>query len=403
MFHPASAFIGLRYARSGRTNHFISFINLFSVIGIALGLTSLITVSSVMNGFQGQLKQRILGITPHIVADTRERPDVAEALTNINGVQRVTPLIEAEGVVQSLRGLQGVLIQGVMPEDMVGWSIVADNMLDGKLSSLQAGEYSVVIGRALAIKLNIRVGDKIRVMSAGASVYSPFGRLYSQRVFRVAGLYDVGSELDDKVIFMHIDDAARLLRSKRDALAQTRLFLREPFAYQQVSDDITRQFDLPMNTWRARQGPLFDAVKMEKNMMALMLVLIIAVAAFNIVSALVMVVTEKQGDIAILRTQGMTDKEVTRIFVINGLYNGAKGTVFGLMGGLVLVYALNPVLDMLGVTIMLGDGGQHLPIDVQWSQVALLVLLSLALTFIATLYPAYKALKVEPASALKYE
>ena len=398
MYLPASFFIGIRYAKASRSNHFIAFINLVSVSGIALGLMALITVISVMNGFEGQLKQRILGIVPHMVVDTREQESTSHNLGNIEQVLATSELIEGEGVVQSPRGLQGVLFQGIEPASMETHSEIARNMLYGNLTDLVAGEYGLIIGRALSLKLGLRAGDKARVIAAGASVYTPFGRMPSQRVFTVVGIYDVGSELDDKVVLMHITDSARLMRSKQSNLAKTRLFLQDAFEYQRVEEKIP----YPSDNWRKRQGPLFDAVKMEKNMMGLMLLLIISVAAFNIVSALVMVVTEKKGDIAILRTQGMNSGDIMRIFMINGLYNGLKGTFWGLLGGLLLISQLNLILELLGAPIMLGDNGQHLPVDVQWQQVGFLVLFSLLLTFLSSLYPAYRALKVQPAQALKH-
>ena len=399
MFHPASFFIGIRYAKASRSNHFIAFINLVSVTGIALGLMALITVISVMNGFEGQLKQRILGIVPHMVVDTREQSEQIPAIGQIEQVLAITPLIEGEGVVQSPRGLQGVMFQGIDPNTMEQHSEIARNMLYGELTDLKAGEYGLVIGRALSLKLGLRAGDKARVIAAGASIYTPFGRMPSQRLYTVVGIYDVGSELDDKVILMHMADSSRLMRQKVENLSKTRLFLEDAFEYQEVE----QQISLPTDNWRLRQGPLFDAVKMEKNMMGLMLLLIISVAAFNIVSALVMVVTEKKGDIAILRTQGMNSKDIVRIFMFNGLYNGLKGTFWGLLGGLLLVSQLNLILELLGAPIMLGDNGKHLPVDVQWQQIGFLVLFSLLLTFVASLYPAYRALKIEPAQALKYE
>ena len=400
MFHPVFAFIGLRYAKASPGNHFIAFINLFSVVGIALGVMSLITVLSVMNGFEGQLKNRILGIMPHIVVDTRTaaQQDI-DNLSSIPGVTHVTPLIESEGVIQSLKGIQGTMIQGIEPSDMQEFSVFRDRMLVGKLEHLIAGEYGVVIGRALAAKLNIRYGDDVRILAAGASTYTPFGRLPSQRIFRVVGIYDVGSELDDKVVLLNVKDNARLLRKKPQQLIQSRLVLEDAFQYLSVENTI----DLPSDNWRRRQGPLFDAVKMEKNMMGLMLVLIIAVAAFNIISALVMVVTEKQGDIAILKTQGMASGDVMKVFMMNGLYNGIKGTGAGLILGMLLVSQMNNLLSLTGAPINLGDNGQGLPVDLQWQQITVIVGLSLALSFIATLYPAYRAVKVEPAKALKYE
>lgn len=400
MVYPVFALIGLRYARASKSSHFIAFINLFSVVGIALGLTALITVSSVMNGFERQLKDRLLGIMPHVVVDTRNQPEqVINALADISQVQASMPFIESEGVMQSKRGLQGVIIQGVNPEDMQNYSVIAQNMLMGKFNDLTPSGYNIIIGRALASKLNLRPGDTTRMISAEASVFSPLGRLPSQRLFNIVGLFDVGSELDDKVVLMHISDAAKLLRKPIAKAAQTRLFLHDAFDYQAVEQQLT----LPSSNWRVRQGPLFDAVKMEKNMMSLMLLLIIAVAAFNIVSALVMVVTEKQGDIAILRTQGMQGGAIVNIFLVNGLYNGLKGTLFGLIGGLLLVTQLNPFLHLINAPIMLGTDGQGLPIDVQWVQVLYMIGLSMSLCFLATLYPAYRALNVQPALALKYE
>ncbi len=400
MFASTPAFIGLRYAKAKKGNSFIAFINLFSVIGIALGLTALITVVSVMNGFEAQLKSRILGIMPHIVVDTRSASNTdVEQLATLPHVVGTMPFVESEGLVQTGRGLQGILIQGVEPETMDTHSVTAKHMLFGNLRQLQANQYGIIIGRALSIRLNLHPGDKARIITSDASVYSPLGRMPSQRMYTVVGIYEVGTEVDDKVVMMHINDASRLLRQKVENVTQTRFFLDDAFKYENVLSNIS----LPSENWRARQGPLFDAVKMEKNMMALMLLLIISVAAFNIVSAMVMVVTEKQSDIAILRTQGMTAKSIMNIFMINGLYNGLKGTLFGLLGGVVLILGINPFLSLIGSPIMLGSDGQGLPIDVHWPQIVWLVLFSLLLCFTATLYPALRAVKIDPAKALKYE
>lgn len=400
MFHPTAAFIGLRYARASKGNHFIAFINFFSVVGIALGLMALITVSSVMNGFEGQLKNRILGLIPHIVADTRTA-SAAEinALAEIPGVLASSNIIESEGVMQSPKDLHGVMIQGIEPEFMQQQSVVAENFLFGKFADLKASEYGIIIGRALSVNLGLRPGDKTRLIAAGTSVYTPLGRLPSQRIFRVVGIYDLASEMDNKVVFVHIKDSARLQRTKAESAQKTRLFLQDAFDYKDIETHIPFETD----NWRTRQGPLFDAVKMEKNMMSLMLLLIIAVAAFNIVSALVMVVTEKQGDIAILRTQGMTQPQVMGIFLFNGMFNGIKGTMLGLLGGLLLVSQLNLILDLLGSPVALGANGEGLPVDIRWPQIAVMVGMSILLCFFATLYPAIRAVKIEPAKALQYE
>lgn len=401
MFYPISAFIGLRYARASKGNPFIAFINAFSVAGIALGLTALITVSSVMNGFEGELKKRILGINPHMLVHTTAA-DKVEQLNQLPHVVASSAMIETQGLLQSPRTLHGVMIQGIDPQTMPDNAIIASHMMLGELGELKSGDYGLVLGRPLASLLGLGLGDKVRLLSAEASVYTPLGQVPSQRQFVITGVFDVGSELDDKVVLIHLDDAARLLRGKTEELAATRLFLDDAFSWQSVKGRVD-ELGLTSSNWRERQGPLFDAVNMEKNMMALMLVLIIAVAAFNIVSAMVMVVSEKRGDIAILRTQGLPGASLIRVFMINGLYNGLKGTLLGLLGGLLLSNQLNPLLGLLGIHLIATPDGEGLPVEIQSHQVALMLFLSLLLSLLATLYPAMRAARVQPAQALRDE
>ncbi|MBU3001786.1 lipoprotein-releasing ABC transporter permease subunit [Paraglaciecola arctica] len=403
MFYPVSAFIGLRYAKASKGSHFIAFINFFSVAGIALGLMALITVLSVMNGFEGELKLRNLGITPHILV--QHKPGVDPSSTTFDGVEGVVASalqIDAEGIIQSSAGLTGVMFQGIQPDVMQQSSIIGQNMLIGQLTDLAKGEYGIVIGYALSNKLRLRIGESARLISSENSYFGPFGRIYSQRVFRVVGIFDLGSALDDKAVFMHIDDAARLMRSQTSKLAQTRLFLDDAFEYKSVVKTL-ESLGYSSTNWRDQQGVLFDAVKMEKNMMSLMLLLIISVAAFNIVSALVMVVSEKQGDIAILLTQGMTRTKIMGIFLFNGIYNGIKGTVIGVVAGVLLVSQINNLIQLLNLPVFLSPEGQGVPTDLQWQQVLFLIATSLILCFLASLYPAYRAVRVNPADALKYE
>jgi lipoprotein-releasing system permease protein len=294
------------------------------------------------------------------------------------------------------------MFQGIQPDVMQRSSIIAENMLVGRLTDLVKGEYGIVIGRTLSIKLNLRMGEKARLIASENSYFGPLGRIYSQRVFRVVGIFDMGSALDDKAVLMHIDDAARLLRSKKSKLAQTRLFLADAFDYKSVVQILETE-GYGSTNWRDQQGVLFDAVKMEKNMMSLMLLLIISVAAFNIVSALVMVVTEKQGDIAIFLTQGMTRNNIMGIFLFNGIYNGIKGTVIGIVSGVLLVSQINNLINLFDFPIFLSPQGQGVPTDLQWQQVVFLIITSLILCFLASLYPAYRAVRVNPADALKYE
>jgi lipoprotein-releasing system permease protein len=403
MHYPLSAFVGLRYAKAAKGSHFIAFINFFSVVGIALGLMSLITVLAVMNGFEGELKLRNLGITPHILVHQQgeNMPD-SQDFTHIAGVLAQSAQLDYEGLIQSSSALQGVMIQGVDAQAMQQHSIIAQNMLVGSLNNLVEGNYGIVIGHALARKLNLSIGEKTRLLAAKNSFFGPFGRIYNQRIFTVVGIFDMASALDDKVVLLQLDDAAKLIRSHSQEVSDTRLFLDDAFNYLPIVQQLNAQ-GLSTTDWRTQQGALFDAVKMEKNMMSLMLLLIIAVAAFNIVSALVMVVTEKQGDIAILMTQGMTRQQVMQIFLFNGLYNGLKGTFWGVLGGLLLVFQLNNMIELLNLPIYLGPEGQGLPILLEWQQVVSLVGVSLLLCFVASLYPAYRSVKVDPAKALKYE
>ena len=400
MAYPLSAYIALRYSTAGKHNSFVAFINRFSVAGIALGLMSLIIVLSVMNGFEAQLRQRILGIVPQVVALNASVDDVLQL--PLTEVRAASPFREAEGLVQSRQALRGVQLQGVDPQTMANHSIVSDYMLEGNFERLEEIKFGAIISRALAQELSVNVGDKIRVMAAGASVYTPFGRMPSQRLVTLAALFNLGSQLDDKVIYLRLDDLTRLLRKPKDSPADVRLFLNNAFNYQGVVAQL-EQAGYATSNWRSRQGPLFDAVKMEKNMMFLMLLLIIAVAAFNIVSALVMVVSEKSGDIAILLSQGMTVATVRAIFMLNGIFNGLKGAVIGAVLGILAVVYINDILEFFGIYLALSADGPGLPIDMQWHQVVWVTLFSLGLCLLASWYPAQRAMKVQPAKVLQQE
>ena len=400
MAYPLSAYIALRYSTAGKHNSFVAFINRFSVAGIALGLMSLIIVLSVMNGFEAQLRQRILGIVPQVVAHNASVDDVLQL--PLTEVRAASAFREAEGLVQSRQALRGVQLQGVDPATMAKHSIVSDYMLEGNFERLEEIKFGAIISRALAQELSVNVGDQIRVMAAGASVYTPFGRMPSQRLVTIAALFNLGSQLDDKVIYLRLDDLTRLLRKPKDSPADVRLFLNNAFNYQGVVAEL-EQAGYSTSNWRARQGPLFDAVKMEKNMMFLMLLLIIAVAAFNIVSALVMVVSEKSGDIAILLSQGMTVATVRAIFMLNGIFNGLKGALIGAVLGILAVVYINDILELLGIYLALSADGPGLPIDIQWHQVVWVTLFSLGLCLLASWYPAQRAMKVQPAKVLQQE
>jgi len=412
MFQPVSFFIGLRYSRSRSRTGFVSFITFFSIIGILLGVASLITVVSVMNGFEGELKKRILGIVPHIIVTAKSestKNDTFEGwqehqkqLLALPNVTHVTPIIENEALVLSNANLQGVLMQGIMPE-FEQHNIANRHMIQGDFSLLSHTPYSMVIGQSLARKLNIVVGEKIRLVLPNKTIFTPMGRIPMQRTFTLVGVFNVGSQVDDSVIYIHQKSAAKMLRQKGQSISHLRVYLTDAFLAQQVIDKIPQALSsLSFTPWNESQGTLFNAVSMEKNMIWLMLSLIVAVAAFNIISALVMVVIDKQGEIGILQTFGMDRAGIVKIFITQGLINGFWGTALGVFTGIVLALNLNSLLAFLGLSI-LGAGNQALPIILNISDVVNITLAALSMSFLATLYPAIRASNTQPAEVLSNE
>jgi len=395
-----SAFIAFRYSQSGTKQSFVAFINRFSIIGITLGIASLIVVLSVMNGLEGQLKKRILGILPHIVIASEAEIILPEPLQD--KVIAQIPYSEKEVIVQSRTKVSGLFLQGTDTAASKPFSIVANNVVAGQWDSMSSGSFNVGISRILASSLNVDLGHQLRLISTDASIYSPLGRIPSQRLVSVSFIFDLNSEMDDKVMLIHIDDLARLSRKKTSQIQHQRLFLKDAFDYLPIVNHIKAQ-NIRVSNWRDRQGPLFDAVKMEKNMMSLMLLLVIAVAAFNVVSALVMVVSEKKSDIAILQTQGMLPKDIMKIFLFNGVFNGLKGIIVGLLLGLIGCWGINDLLDLFGSNLAFGENGQGLPIDVQIPQLLFIAFGSIVLCILASWYPAYKAQAITPANSLRSE
>ncbi|NTS77656.1 lipoprotein-releasing ABC transporter permease subunit [Catenovulum sp. SM1970] len=409
MFYPLSFFIASRYSRSKQAQSFIAFITFFSVAGITLGVAALITVISVMNGFEGELKKRILGVVPHILIaehNANNQQLITKALDANPQVKGVTPFLQTPGMLQSSKDLSGVAIQGIYPDKSADLALIAQSMIQGRFDDLTARQYQVIVGRQLALKMGVKLGDKIRLLITDRVVYTPMGRLPVQRNFTVTGIYDSGSEVDGHVVITHINDLARLLKQPVDDVSELRVYLNDAFDSKQVSAALSQQFpDVKIEDWRTSQGKLFAAVKMEKNMMWLMLCLIIAVAAFNIVSALVMVVTEKQGEIATLKTLGLNAAKVQVIFLLQGLYKGVLGAILGTALGLLLAYGLNDFLRILGIGIFSTPGYSlgGLPIIVQYQQVAWVAVSAIGMSLLATLYPAYRAANTKPAHILRYE
>ncbi|MBL4940462.1 MAG: lipoprotein-releasing ABC transporter permease subunit [Colwellia sp.] len=420
MFQPVSLFIGLRYSRSKKRTGFISFITFFSTVGILLGVASLITVVSVMNGFEGELKKRILGVVPHVIVSkefNNSNQDnfktwsaLREQLLQQQHVEQVTPFLSSEALIQSAQSLQVVLLQGIIPEFEQD-NIINKNIIYGSLNSLSEQAYAVVLGRSLANKLKVSLHDTVRLVLPNKTIFTPMGRIPVQRQFVVSGIFDVGSQVDDVMVYMHSQYGAKLLRRKGDGIDQLRLYLDDAFNANKVVDRLTtlKKNKISMNkltftTWSDSQGALFSAVNMEKKMMWLMLSLIVAVAAFNIVSALVMVVIEKQGEIGILQTLGLSRVGVIKIFITQGMVNGLWGVTLGSIFGVLIALNINEILAVLGVNILGGGYAvQVLPVQLDPNNVVVIILSALMMSFVATLYPAFQASKTQPAEVLRNE
>ncbi len=408
MFYPLSVFIGLRYTKSKRNNQFVSFVSLFSTGGIILGVLALITVLSVMNGFEGELKQRILGAIPHAkltnqsqtIDNWQQRIDL---IPSDPLVVNIEPMINAEAILQSKTGLQGVKIEGIYPEKY-GSKTVQDNIIIGSIDDLKASKYNIIIGDQLANKLGVRLGDKVRVTSTRGVRYTPLGQVPSQRNFTIAGFFNVGSDVDQYLVLMHAEDAARLIRIDTNQVTDLRFYFTEPFAVESWQPPALNDNEMIID-WRSTHGELFAAVKMEKNMIWLLLCLIIAVAAFNILSSSVMVVTDKSAEVAILKTLGIQASTINFIFIIQGAFSGIIGALIGTGLGLLLSTYINEVMTFLGLHLLANasGGARILPVVHEPIQIVSIMFGAMFLSLLATLYPAYRAGKVSPVEALRYE
>lgn len=406
--------IGLRYARAKRANHFISFISFSSIAGIALGVAVLITVLSVMNGFDRELRQRILGMVPHAtvwgdptLADWQQ---MADQVATMPGVKAVAPHIQAQVMFQSDRGVHGALLNGINPELESTVSILPNHMTSGSIESLKSGEFGIVLGEQLARMLGVRIGDKVTALMPKANV-SIAGITPTLKRFTLVGTFKVGAELDSSLAYINIQDAARLKRYASDDVEALRIAFDDLFDAPSLIWDIARAIpgQNKVSDWTRTHGNLFQAIKMEKTMIGLLLLLIIAVAAFNIVSTLVMVVTDKRNDIAILRTMGLTSTQVIWVFVVQGIFIGLLGTLIGLALGVAAALNVSDFIawleGFLGIQFLSGDVYfiNYLPSELDWQDVRFIVSAAFVMTVLATLYPAWQASKVDPAEALRYE
>jgi lipoprotein-releasing system permease protein len=415
MYTPLEAFIGLRYVRAKRRNHFISFISLISMLGIALGVTTLITVISVMNGFEKELRARILGAIAHAtiqpVEDSfREWRRVIEDVRVHPEVEGAAPYFE-EGVWLQGDESAGAFLRGIDPALEAEVSEVADKMLHGSLDDLQPGGYGIILGIGLASRLRVGPGDRVTVIAPRLKA-TPVGASPLMRRFTVVGAFEFGEfENDSALALVHMEDAARLLRMPPGSAGGVRLRLQDMDRAWRVARDISGEMEgyYIVRDWTQERGNLFQAVRTEKTVMWVILSLIIAVAAFNIISMLVMVVTDKQADIAILKTMGARPGTVMRIFVIQGSLIGVVGTILGVVGGILLaqnIGAVVPFLERLfGFSLFPSDIYYitELPSDLRSSDVIKFALMSLGMSLLSTLYPSWRAARTHPAEALSYE
>ncbi len=407
--------VGLRYTRAKRRNHFISFISLTSMAGIALGVAALIVVLSVMNGFQTELRARILGVASHVqISGAGNRLQDWQSVISIAAqhprVKATAPFVNAQGMLSAGQAVRGAVVRGVLPADEDRVAEIGRHMRAGRLEALRAGEFGIVLGTELGRALGVLPGDRVALIAPQGQV-TPAGVIPRLKQFTVVGMFEVGMfEYDSGLALIHLEDAQRLYQMDT-AVSGVRLKLDDLFAARTVARELMAKLgaDVFASDWTRSHANFFRAVEIEKRVMFLILTLIVAVAAFNIVSTLVMLVTDKQADIAILRTLGASPRSVMQIFMVQGALIGVIGTLIGVLGGVLLALNVDVVVPAiehaLGFKFLAKDVYyiSDLPSEVLPKDVATIGLVSLALSFLATLYPSWRASRVNPAEALRYE
>ncbi|MBW7983941.1 lipoprotein-releasing ABC transporter permease subunit LolC [Enterobacillus tribolii] len=400
MYQPVALFIGLRYMRGRASDRFGRFVSWLSTIGITLGVMALITVLSVMNGFERDLENNILGLMPQAVITSPQgslnpAQFPAETFKNLKGVRSLAPLTTGDVVLQSARGVAIGVMLGIKPDEKDPLSAYISGDAQRQL---QQGQYNVILGSKLAAQLQIKAGEQLRVMVPSASQFTPMGRIPSQRLFNVIGTFNAESEVDGYQMLVNQQDASRLMRYTAGNISGWRVYMTQPLAVEKLVAQALPQ-GLTWKDWRERKGELFQAVKMEKNMMGLLLSLIIAVAAFNIITSLGLLVMEKQGEVAILQTQGLTRRQIMTVFMVQGAGAGIIGALLGALLGVLLASQLNTLVPGLGAML----AGGSLPVDINPAQVIIIVVVAMLLALLSTLYPSWRAAAVHPAEALRYE
>ena len=414
---PFELFVGLRYTRAKRKNHFISFISLTSMVGIALGVAALIVVLSVMNGFQTELRNSILGVASHIeiTGNTNQLAnwqDVANQVKTQPKVVASAPYVMAQGMLSYGQAVQGALVRGVLPTEEDKVADLGKHMKAGALSDLRAGEFNIILGADLAYLLGVGVGEKV-VLMAPQGQFTPTGVVPRIKQFKVVGLFQVGNnEYDSALALIHIEDASKLYRMGSN-VSGLRLRLTDLFDAADMASKLSLQLNPQgqyyVTDWTQQHANFFKAIQLEKRVMFIILALIVAVAAFNIVSTLVMAVTDKRADIAIMRTLGAGPRSIMGIFIIQGALIGVIGTILGAFFGILIALNIDVIIPFIEglfhIKFLSADVYMisEVPSQLEWGDVTTIVLMSFVLSLLATLYPSYKASQINPAEALRYE
>ena len=416
MFKPAALFIGLRYTRAKTRNHFISFISLVSMIGIALGVAVLITVLSVMNGFDREIKNRVFSMVSPVTVSS-----VTGYVAGWKGLQKTmkefpfvtasAPFASGEVLLNYGGSVQPAIVTGILPDEEKSVSALSEKMISGKLTDLSSRSFAIVLGENLASRLNANVGDQVTVITPQVSL-SPAGVLPRYKRFKVVGIFRAGSGFgfDAGLSFIHLNDAQKLM-SLGENVTGLHLNVKDVFLAPKVAQTLSRELSptASITTWADQFGEFFRAVQLEKTMMFFILLLIVAVAAFNLVSTLVMVVNEKQSDIAILRTFGATPRMIMSIFMIQGGLVGVVGTALGVIGGILLAFNVTAIVNgiehVFHVQFLSSNVYfvNYLPSHIEWMDVFKIGVVSLLLSLLATVYPAYRASKMDPVESLRHE
>ena len=416
MARGISWLVGLRYVRTKRRNHFISFISLVSMLGITLGVTVLITVLSVVNGFERELRDRILGVTPHVMISDLFGPmadwrSVQTQVERLPGVIGVAPFVSVQGIISRGQTNKFVTVTGVDPRHEGEVSLLPGLVGDKVMTALANERFGILIGEGLAKALDVGVGDKLVVLTTDGNGAAFAGAVARSRAFHVIGTFRIGAEMDSSLAVVNWRDAAELADFRQGEVSGLRLRLNDVFLAPGVAEQIRGMLQGEYYTadWTRSLGNLFSAIQMSKRQMFLLLMLIIAVAAFNIVSTLVMAVTDKRSDIAILRTLGASPRTIMGIFVVQGALNGVIGTALGVVIGVALALSVSDIAAAIertfGIQFLSADVYfiNFLPSQLVVADVLAIAAASIGLCLLATIYPAWRAARVQPAEALRYD